>query len=650
MIRTEGRGAAWRVDVVAGAHWSLTVPFTRDTVDMEWDDITVTATVWEQSTGAVAKVIDVDDGTAGQLTFTLSADDTADLGAGRFGWSVELVEGGDRWPAIAGDFTLHDRWVPAVGASRLAGVEVSPSGATSPFALGLPFNIAMGDVVTLDPGEEATAALRVVGTTRFLDLGIPAGFDGDVTSAALAAAVGAHEADTSGVHGISDTAALVVRTHRLFDRGEALRAKLESRTPCSLTVFGDSTGNGADEWVHLFGTTEMAARWPNLNVDYTLWSDGSQSYPAVSQIRAGAYSATTGIFSDTFTRTVADLYDTAPDTGARWGRDNDVAAGDWSTNGTEAVRSSDATSGTMLADTGHPGDLTVTIPMNISAAASGSTKVFTGTIKRLDGNNRLIATITISGSGSASMTIAKVIAGTTTTVGSVTGVLLGGVSNQSATLVMQLSGTTFSASVTTGALGTKTASGSLTTGDLGVLAEATVIGVAASNGIDVRLASVTVDSLSTGARNALTIRNCSVAGSTIAYQQSRLATVLATAPDLLVISTGHNDGSTTAAAFLAALDTLINSVRAQAPTTGIAVSSQNPQTLGASGRLAHAARQQALRSVCRTRGVGYVPVWETWVSQARRGVDLVGADNTHPVAAGSALWADTFADYLQAAV
>ncbi|TDL43821.1 SGNH/GDSL hydrolase family protein [Microbacterium oleivorans] len=150
-----------------------------------------------------------------------------------------------------------------------------------------------------------------------------------------------------------------------------------------------------------------------------------------------------------------------------------------------------------------------------------------------------------------------------------------------------------------------------------------------------------------------TVYNAAVAGSTIAYQQARLAAMFPAQPDVVIIHHGHNyaSGSTTPEQFLAAVDGFLAALFTLWQPCPVIISSQNPEFPAAdvdAARISrHLAIQSAIRVQARTRGWGYVPVLEAFAAQADGGKALVQPDGIHPViGSGTTLQTNTLKAWL----
>lgn len=437
----------------------------------------------------------------------------------------------------------------------------------------------------------------------------------------------------------------------IIDKGQKLSTKLKAGVGSGdavVTVFGDSTGNETGEWVYLLGQS-LASLYPSLAIDYYLWNTGTLNYGSVTAISTGTTPSPGVVFEDTFSRVVSELYLSTPDIGPLWGRDGSNASGDWSTDGTKAVRSTDSTSGTVLADAGVAGDFKLTVPFTLSTLATGSAFNAQFTLKRLNSTNRILCTISMTTAGVVTWSISKVIAGVSTTIqsGTPTGALSNNTAGQSATLEFSITGTTVTASLNGGVA---TLSGNILPADVTTLSAATVTGVNASSSTLMTMDSYKVELTGSGSPQKLTIYNCSAPGTILSYQQVQLSTAAPVEPDLLIASTGHNYSTNTASGFFTALDSFLTSWTALYPNAGVAFSSQNPQKSPAANKLSHQLRQVAFQSYAETRGAGYIPVFERWAEQPNGGVVLISTDGVHPTQgssnSGSSLWRDTALDFM----
>lgn len=427
-----------------------------------------------------------------------------------------------------------------------------------------------------------------------------------------------------------------------------------------VAVAGDSTGNDTFEWVRKLATY-FVDRYPaDLGVTYRLWDDATQTYPSVTTLRSGT--APTGgpttLLHDTFTRTASDLKGTTPDVGPAWGGATN-AAGDWSIDGTKAVRTSDSSSSQQAVDLGQQGDVTLTLTgVTMSTIGDTANREFNAIVKQVDATNYLRMRLQVAAStGAVAWHLFKVAAGSSTTLATGTANPITA-NTASVTFDCQVSviGDQFQAII-----GANTVTATLSAGDLTTYGPATTVGFTSSAGtlVGMSISEVTaVVDVTPTPGHSVAIYNGSMPGSTLAYQQSRIADMYPVEPDLLFISPGHNYNATNATDYLAAVDSFVTDMRATYPDLPVVVMSQNPEFTdggrSASYVSAHAARFAALRPHAAAQGWGYVPVFEAFVSKPSGGRAWVMADGIHPaydptgVNDGGDLWVAQVTNYLNA--
>lgn len=431
------------------------------------------------------------------------------------------------------------------------------------------------------------------------------------------------------------------------DTGAQFMSKVRLGIDATCGLAGDSTGNGSDEWYDLLATT-LGTSHVDSRVEIAHWNDTTQANDAATIVQAGTSGSTGVVFHDTFTRTAADIYQSIPDIGPAWGRDGSNASGDWSLDGTDAVRSSDSTTGGTVA-TVEAGEMTTWISANFSTLQTGTARSFRLYSQRKDPSNSLYLSFTVNASGVPSFSINKNIGGSASaiaTASSIASVTTNAASNE-LTLELSLSGSTV-----TGKVNSQTLTTTLTAGDLTALSGATTAGMgpasSGSAGDKVHEFKVTIGTPAAPVK--ATFYNASMSGSALTYQQSRLAAMFPVSLDVLFISSCHNYGSDTPAQYATKLDSFIAAFKAVQPAAGIIICSQNPQKAPATGKAAHLARLASLSSYAARRGYGYIPVAETWAAQIGGGVSLINTDGVHPTngasGTGSSLWRDTTLAYL----
>jgi hypothetical protein len=443
----------------------------------------------------------------------------------------------------------------------------------------------------------------------------------------------------------ADLAASAAATAKA-DTGQAFLSKLTMRSgDIAVGVAADSTWNASDEAIDLY-MTKLAADNPTLAVEIKHWNDTTQAYSAATVVSAGIAETGGTVFQDTFTRTAAEIYGTTPDIGEVWGRDGTNAMGDWSLNGTQAVRSADTTNGGILA-TGAAGDTETTVDMNLSSLGTGTSRTFRLYFCYLNSTNHAFLQISIGTTGTVTWNI-------TSRVNNVATAVATGTSNpfpanttgSPVTLKGKLQGTTLSGSIN----GT-TISGTLSSADAAVLASGVQAGVSGGIAGDA-MNSFQIVVLAPAPPKKLTLWNASMSGSTLLYQQTRFAPMFPVPLDLLIINSGHNYGTNTPAQYEAAIDSFIAAFRAVQPAAGIVISSQNPQKAPASGRVSHLLRQATLKSYAARKGIGYIPGMEAFKALPDGGVTLIATDGVHPTPgasnSGSSLWRDAITNYFAA--
>lgn len=430
------------------------------------------------------------------------------------------------------------------------------------------------------------------------------------------------------------------------DAGETLAAKLDTGVgDAVLAVLGDSTGNAPDEWAYLL-VQALATAHPDMRVLYQLWDDTAQAYGAETELQAGSVPGTGVVFRDTFTRT-GDLYGSTPDLGPVWGGYTNTP-GDWSLDGANAVRTSDATGSEALADGGVPGDVEVRWQGQINTLSGGTSPRLNRTfVKYLDSSNHLFAQVAISQTnGTASFTLFKRIGGTASQIGAaVTAAVTAEQDQAPIDVTVRVEGTAITATVNGTVI-----TGSLTEQEAQTLGPSTRAGIVAGvvpTGSATRMSIFEIEALGAAtAAQTLRVFNGSMSGSRLTYQADRLALMLPSAPDLVLISSCHNYGTTEPGTYVDEVETFVEQVLDLHPEAGVAVSSQNPQKAPAANPSGHHRRLAALRPVVLRHGWGYIAAFEAFRAQADKGDSMIAADGVHPVAAGSQLWRDAALRYI----
>lgn len=417
---------------------------------------------------------------------------------------------------------------------------------------------------------------------------------------------------------------------------ELAAARLGVAGDMTVAVASDSTANDTNDWVAIWAQLVAAAR-PSLRVEHIGWTDASQTWAAAWVVQAGA-APTTVALRDTFTRS-GEIVGSTTDDGRVWsGSPTGIWSGDGSSAGATGI-------GSLTYDCGSK-DLKVTAKLKLTTTATGTLQAL-----RFYLGGGLFLSISISTTGVAQASVYK--GGSTMIIGNLALLTEVGVVNASATVqnltaVLQLVGTAVTLTLTgpTGTVKTYTA----TLLDAEYTAQTTVSLTQSQGAIPgIRLDELQLDTAVATQPQTLRIYNGAVAGTTLAYQQSRVATMwpAATPIDVLIMAGGHNYGSQTAAQYTAALDAFLAAYKAQQPGSLVAYSSQNPEWSPAVNIKSHRDRQAAGRLWARRNGHTYIGAIEAFLAQTGGGQSLVGTDGVHPTTPssgtpdgyGSVLWA-----------
>ena len=397
---------------------------------------------------------------------------------------------------------------------------------------------------------------------------------------------------------------------------------LDAGLSTAISVLGDSTGNGTDEWVYLL-SQKLAAAYPAHTVQYHMFSDAAQSYGAPTVIQSGGaerYARFPGgqflhipaaraeaITGDIDVRVKCSLDDVTPAVencivsrfgvnGARAWRLGITASGrvyfQWSTDGTTLspyFQSSENPPWTDGAALWLRATLTV---------AAGQVMFYTSS----DGY---------------------------------TWSQLGSIPTPAGATAL------FGASLEEVELGTRGAS----TGATSIVGNVYEVDIRAGVGgystvprlpehWDNRIAGMGL----VGAPR-LDVFNGSVSGANLSYlyaSATRLKSMLPTAAQSLIyISDGHSESLRNPSGFSDSLTPYIAAIRERVPLARIVLVAQNPKYSPALYVVPHAARMSSLSGIDTDCGV--LDVFGAFSDTA----GLVGSDGIHPTSDGSILWADT---------
>lgn len=468
-----------------------------------------------------------------------------------------------------------------------------------------------------------------------------------------------------GRQALAESTELLDTTARMVRPLDAIMRRLDMRQipGAVIACAGDSTtspfATGAFEvaWQEL-----AAALWPDRPFRLFRWGKESNQYPASPTIwqDAAVISDPGGTEDD-----VLILADSFAETGVEAvGRVPEVGVGAWT--GTSGAYL--AQGGSILANPAYSGGGIPALQAT-SIAREGKDFVYSGqwriemlgsSVQRrvraaISGNNEI--RLQVAGGSTPTVTAAKIIGGTSTSLGSFPGTPIPSstaeawydfeIALDGTTVTVTLNGQTVTATLTSGDVA---ALGSL----FGIADQSSKAGIRA---LEVR-GSVTTPPVAGGPSplDWATVYNASVAGSTIAYQQARIAAMYPVQPDVLFIHHGHNyaDDGITAAAFLAAIDGFVAALFSVWQPCPVVLSSQNPEFVTATqtdaARVAdHLEFMGAARDHARTRGWGYVPILEAFAARPDGGVSYVQSDGIHPViGAGTNLQRDVLKAWITA--
>ncbi|QOC55955.1 tail fiber protein [Gordonia phage Matteo] len=419
-----------------------------------------------------------------------------------------------------------------------------------------------------------------------------------------------------------------------------------SATDVTAVLYGDSTGNQTDEWWAV-AWNSVRALWSEWRVLYYPWNTATETYPSPTVWQAGTpvggpSPINTTVATDLFSRT-GELIGSAPTTGDPW----EGTPGYYTTNGSRLTYI--AASGLTNARLPFPayGAVTFTGTVRISTVESAS-KQSRIIGKYIDENNFIY--VNFVGAASTTVTIQKRVAGTLTTIATLTAAIPPNTAAADYPFSITIDGTAVSATVNG-----VTATATLTTDDATVFANATRVGLGSNSPtFEADGLGVAVNGFSTGGSyNTLHLYNASVPGSRLDHQQTRLVAMTPRTPNVAFISPGHNYTTDTPSVFLPKVQDFVDDLRELHPGVPVVCTSQNPEFAPATNAVAHNARQRALRPYAKQQGWGYIPGYEVFAMRADGGVACIQSDGLHPTFGvpsnnGSGIWADAALQYLRA--
>ncbi|WP_104116977.1 SGNH/GDSL hydrolase family protein [Arthrobacter sp. B1805] len=425
-----------------------------------------------------------------------------------------------------------------------------------------------------------------------------------------------------------------------------VRPLIPARTPCEslaqvvdfasgfhrMAIAGDSTWNDGGDPPRKVLARIAEITPASVGSQEQQWSTSTNAYGSPIVVKAGSATPDTGgtVLSDNFNRTAAELVGSATSGGQTWAGNS---TGSWSSNGTVATPAGVGA----LSFNAAAKDVTLTLPFTVVTTNTG-----TQTILQLHasstglslGDNDVFAQIAVTSTGLFGFSLWKRIGGVSAQIGSTsyaTGITSNTAAAQAATLKLQIAIQQVTATITFN--GTDTVlSGTITETDVPKIGTISGVKAGAADG-RIKLDSITMETpFTAGVATRIEFWNAAVPGTKLTYQHERLATMFptGTAFDSLLVTGGHNNGTQTAAEFIAEVDAFITAFKAAHPDTLIVISSQNPQYAPSTTVEAHARRQVALRDYAMSKGYEYIPVFEAWRNQPDGGVQYIQSDGIHP--------------------
>lgn len=441
--------------------------------------------------------------------------------------------------------------------------------------------------------------------------------------------------------------------------GEKIASAAETGAGVTVvTILSDSTANDPDDWPAVF-LAAVAARYPNLHVERSTWSDPAQAYAAPVVLNAGTNytpgqpSGVARALTETFTRT-GELLGSAATLGGSWTNIYGTApTGAWATDGTKLTRTATAAAAphVRLNTAYAAGDVTLNVDDFTTSTVAGGAVRYMGFYIRSAANiaSNLELRLGVSTSGILTATFSVVTPAGTVLSG--VDVVTGVASNTASVtfdIKVEMVGRTVTATigsfVKTYTI-TEAQHAALTGTYFGLYAPETWSGTSISG--------ITLDVDRVGAPasgNALIVWNASFAGSKLSYHQPRINAMVPVETDVLIVSSSHNYTYDAPAPYLAEFTDVIADALVRAPDASVVVSSQNPEFYpggGGGANAAHQARLVALRARATAEGWGYIPAFEAYRALPDGGASLM-ADSVHPAPAGHVVWAQVAQNWLDA--
>ncbi|MBB3043930.1 SGNH/GDSL hydrolase family protein [Nocardioides soli] len=407
-------------------------------------------------------------------------------------------------------------------------------------------------------------------------------------------------------------------------------------------IASDSTADKMYEWL-VMGLLLWTGRYaPRANVDVYERNGSAASYKSPVPVQTGVSARATVIYDD-FATPASDVIGTTPTVGTPWAGSHANAANDFDVaNGRMRATSSETLRATIVN----------TVPVGDRAMSGRTYQTGVGVLRlgiaRKDDNNWLALFIDRA-AGNWRGQIVQRIAGAQATIATMDQ-LTNFPAGDAFDFGIQVVGSRCTAQVNGAPLGCV-----LDADATDLVATSTLIGIWVTTNFAVELDYVRVEQLTAAtAPPTVSIYNGGLSGSQLSEQQGHIAELYPSSTPLhgFAINHGHNHGSTSPTAFLEAIDSFVADLRAQQPSVGLIVASQNPELLPSANVADHRARNAALPAYARRNGYTYVPGYESYSIRLDGGASAIQAsDGVHPYGslaepAGSGLQANALADTL----
>jgi lysophospholipase L1-like esterase len=447
--------------------------------------------------------------------------------------------------------------------------------------------------------------------------------------------------------------------------GSSFPALAPAATPCELigrvldfgggfqrgAIAGDSTVNDGNDPPRKL-LLRLAQLTDGFGLSERSWASGSYGAPVVVEPFVGTPSTGGTVFTDNLNRTAAELVGSTSSGGQVWAG----GTGAISVNGTAAVGS-----GTNAAafNCGSKAIATVgdykVVTTNPASAAQARMTVGATQANFSTGGSYVWVQLAVTTSGVPQVSVWKRISGVNTQIGAtatIAGLTASSATPQDLKVKAEIAIQAVTVTLTVGGVD-QVINATVTEGDTAILGTFSGVSFPANTATTFALDNITMAIPFTAGTtgDGLEIWNAAVGGTTLAHQQTNMATMYPSGThfDWLLVTGGHNHGTQEPAAFLAVVDSFIEAFKAAHPETLIVISSQNPQFAPATSIDAHRRRQEALRGYAMENGYEYLPVFEAFAAQPDGGASLVNSsDGIHPTVTtstnittwcGNILWA-----------